>query len=411
MSRIPNTPSLPEPTPEEHALSQRLTDLIRAEITRAGGAIPFARFMELALYAPELGYYSAGKHKFGAAGDFVTAPELGSVFAQCLARQCAQVLDELRDDVPGSTSAAGDTAPGTEKVRPAGAILEAGAGSGALAVQLLLELERLGRLPARYQILEISSALRARQRALFTENAPHLLERVQWLDSFPAAGFRGIVLGNELLDAMPVERFRVGAHGIVQLQVGWEDDCFVWRETPANDALHKRLAALNLPEGYVSEIGLAAEGWVRSVADILEQGVLLFVDYGFPRNEFYHPQRSTGTLMCHYRHRAHADPLILPGLQDITAHVDFSAMAAAGMEAGLDLLGYASQALFLLGCGLDKIAACVPVDARVQLTLANEIKKLTLPHEMGELFKVIALGHGIDAPLTGFRLQDRRTRL
>jgi len=389
MSPIPTAPALPEPTPEEQALSQRLTELIRTEIARAGGAIPFSRFMELALYAPELGYYSAGKHKFGAAGDFVTAPELGPVFAQCLARQCAQILGTLHH----------------------GDMLEAGAGSGALAVQLLLELERLGQLPAHYFILEISSALRARQQALFADQAAHLLEHVHWLDNLPPAGFRGIVLGNELLDAMPVECFRVGTDGIEQLQIGWEENRFVWRETRANDALRDRVTALGLPQGYVSEIGFAAEGWVRSVADILEQGVLLLVDYGFPRSEFYHPQRATGTLMCHYRHHAHDDPLLLVGLQDITVHVDFTAIATAGTESGLSLLGYASQALFLLGCGLDEIGARASADARAQLTLANEIKKLTLPHEMGELFKVVAFGRGIDIPLTGFRLQNRRGRL
>lgn len=390
MSRIPTAPPLPEPTPEEHALSQLLTDLIRVEIARADGAIPFARFMELALYAPGLGYYSAAKHKFGAAGDFVTAPELGPVFAQCVARQCAQILGELRG----------------------GEILEAGAGSGAFAVQLLLELERLGQLPEQYLILEISSALRARQQTLLTAKAPHLLERVQWLNNLPPAGFRGIVFGNELLDALPVERFRVHTQGCAALAVGWEADRFTWRELPASEELEERIAPLGLPEDYVSEIGFAAEGWVRSVADILEQGVLLLMDYGFPRGEFYHPQRATGTLMCHYRHRAHADPLILVGLQDITAHVDFSAVAAAGVESGLSLLGYASQALFLIGCGLDEVAAqATSGDARAQLALTNEIKKLTLPHEMGELFKVIALGRGVDTPLTGFRMQDRRGRL
>ena len=390
MSRIPTAPALPEPTPEERALSQRLAELIRAEIARAGGAIAFARFMELALYAPQLGYYSAGKHKFGAAGDFVTAPELGPVFAQCLARQCAQILGAV----------------------PQGDILEAGAGSGALAVQLLLELERLGQLPAHYFILEISGTLRARQQALFTDQAAHLLARVRWLDSLPSAGFRGIVLGNELLDAMPVERFRVGADGIAQLLVGWEENRFVWRGAPANDALRERVTALGLPEGYISEIGFAAEGWVRSVADILEQGVLLLVDYGFPGHEFYHPQRATGTLMCHYRHRAHDDPLMFVGLQDITAHVDFKAIARAGTESGLSLLGYTSQALFLLGCGLDDIATRInQSDARAHLQFTNEVKKLTLPHEMGELFKVIAFGRGVDTALAGFRLQDRRGRL
>jgi SAM-dependent MidA family methyltransferase len=390
MLRDPNVPSLPEPSPEELALSQRLTLLIRAEIDRAGNGIPFARYMELALYAPELGYYSAGKHKFGTAGDFVTAPELGPVFAQCLAHQCAQILPTLSN----------------------GSILEVGAGSGTLAVQLLLELERLGQLPAHYLILEISSTLRARQQALFAGMATHLLERVQWIDSLPTAGFRGIVLGNELLDAMPVERFRVGTQGIVQLQVGWEDNHFTWREALANDALSARVTELSLPEGYVSEIGFAAEGWVRSVADILEQGVLLLVDYGFPRHEFYHPQRSSGTLMCHYRHRAHSDPLMLTGLQDITAHVDFTAIAEAGTDSKLSLLGYTSQALFLLGCGLDNIATQIDQsDVRAYLRFTNEVKKLTLPHEMGELFKVIALGRGIDLALAGFRLQNRRDRL
>jgi len=390
MSRIPNAPSLPQPTPEERALSQRLIDLIRAEIARAGGAIPFARFMDLALYAPELGYYSAGKHKFGVEGDFVTAPELGAVFAQCLAHQCVQILVAL----------------------PNSDILEVGAGSGALAVQFLLELERLGHLPENYFILEISSTLRARQRALFAELATHLLVRVHWLDTLPSAGFRGIVLGNELLDAMPAERFRTDAHGGAQIQVGWENNRFVWREARASDALRDRLVTLGLPDGYVSEIGFAAEGWVRNVADILEQGVLLLVDYGFPGHEFYHPQRAAGTLMCHYRHRAHDDPLLFVGLQDITVHVDFTAIAKAGTEAGLDLLGYTSQALFLLGSGLEDVAARVdPTDARAHLQFTNEVKKLTLPHEMGELFKVIALGRGIEMSLAGFRLQNRRDRL
>ena len=390
MSRIPTAPPLPEPTADERALSLRLTGLIGAEISHAGGAISFAHFMELALYTPELGYYSAAQHKFGAAGDFVTAPELGSVFAHCLARQCAQILGDLRG----------------------GQILEAGAGSGALAVQLLLELELLGQLPEHYLILEISNALRARQQALFTAEAPRLLKCVQWIDQLPSAGFRGIVFGNELLDALPVERFRVRTKDCAALAVGWEKNGFAWRELPASEAVGERMAPLGLPEGYVSEIGFAAEGWVRSVADILDQGVLLLVDYGFPRGEFYHLQRSAGTLMCHYRQRAHTDPLILVGLQDITAHVDFSAVAEAGAESGLALLGYTAQALFLIGCGLDEVTAqAASNDARAQLVLTNEIKKLTLPHEMGEVFKVIALGRGIQTPLAGFRMQDRRGRL
>ena len=390
MSKIPSAPSLPEPTPEEQAISENLTELIRVQIDQTDGAISFARFMELALYAPQLGYYSAGQNKFGIAGDFVTAPELGPVFAQCLARQCAQILAPLSG----------------------GDILETGAGSGALAADLLLELERLGQLPRHYLILEISNSLRARQERMLAEKVPHLLERVRWLDRLPSAGWRGIVLGNELLDAMPVERFRIRHDTIQSLMVGWGKNHFVWREQPAGTAVSERAASLKLEQGYVSEIGFAAEGWVRSVADILQQGVILLIDYGFPRHEFYHPERRAGTLMCHYRHHAHSDPLIRVGLQDITAHIDFSAIATAGAESGLDVLGYNSQALFLLGCGLDEIAADIDQnDTRAYLHFANAIKKLTLPHEMGELFKVIALGRGIDTPLSGFRLQNRRDRL
>lgn len=390
MSKIPPAPSLPEPTPEEQAISEHLSELIRTQIEQADGAISFARFMELALYAPQLGYYSAGQRKFGMAGDFVTAPELGPVFAKCLARQCAQILASLRT----------------------GDILEAGAGSGALAADLLLELEHLGQLPRQYSILEISNSLRTRQEHMLADKVPHLLERVRWLDRLPATGWRGIVLGNELLDAMPVERFRVHRETIQSLMVGWEKNRFVWRERPASPAMNERATSLKLEQDYVSEIGFAAEGWVRSIADILEQGVILLIDYGFPRHEFYHPERCTGTLMCHYRHYAHSDPLVRVGLQDITAHVDFSAIAMAGVEGGLELLGYNSQAMFLLGCGLDEIAGRIDQnDARAYLQFTNAVKKLTLPHEMGELFKVIALGRAVDTPLIGFRFQDRRDRL
>jgi SAM-dependent MidA family methyltransferase len=382
-------PSLPAPTPAQAARSAALSALIRGEIEAGGGAVSFARFMERALYAPGLGYYSSGEEKFGAGGDFVTAPELGPLFARCLARQCAELLERLGE----------------------ADILEAGAGSGALAAELLLELERLGRLPRRYLILELSAALRARQRQTLAARAPQLTERVQWLERLPDR-LRGIVLGNELLDALPVERFRVAADGVRELGVGWENESFVWRERPANAALRTRIEPLALAPGYTSEIGLQAEAWIGSIAEILEQGVLLLADYGFPRAEFYHPERAMGTLMCHYRQRAHDDPLIRVGLQDITAHVDFSAMAEAGRAAGLDLLGYTSQAMFLLGCGLDEImAASDPADARAHLALAQQAKKLTLPHEMGELFKVIALGRGVDRLLRGFALQDRQGRL
>ena len=414
----PDTRGLPAPSAEEQVHSAALTERIRADIGAHGGVIDFSRFMELALYAPGLGYYSAGRRKFGAAGDFVTAPELGSLFARCLARPCRQILAALN---------------GAD-------ILEAGAGSGALAADLLRELEALGSLPRNYLILELSAELRARQAQTLKLKVPHLFDRVHWLEALPAKGFRGVVFGNELLDAMPVERFRMTAAGLQQLQVGWEENhsaiapgialpppsatapdvalpppslaSFVWRERCADAALQRRIGALCLPQHYTSEINFLAEAWVGSVADRLTEGVVLLMDYGFPRAEFYHPQRAGGTLMCHYRHRAHADPLVQVGLQDITAHVDFTAIAEAGCAAGLALLGYTSQASFLLDCDLEKIlSASDPNDVRAHLALTQQAKKLTLPQEMGELVKVMALGRGLDMPLAGFRQQDRRTRL
>lgn len=377
------------PTAEEQAHQDKLTRRLREEMAAAGGEIPFDRFMELALYAPGLGYYAAGKQKFGAHGDFVTAPELGSLFARCLARPCQALLKEL----------------------DGGDILEAGAGSGALAADLLLELEALGQLPKRYLILELSGDLRVRQTETIKQRAPHLFGRIRWLAELPA-DFRGMVLANELLDAMPVSRFKITENGVNELWVGWEKDHFAWHERPASESLRTRVEPLGLATGYTSEINLRAEAWVSSIADILKQGAMLLIDYGFPRVEFYHPQRSQGTLMCHYKHHAHDDPLRMVGLQDITAHVDFSAIAQAGMEAGLGLTGYTSQAAFLLGGGLDQvIAASDPDNVRAHLALTQQIKKLTLPHEMGELYKVIAFDRGLHKPLPGFTLQDRRERL
>ncbi|GAB4509405.1 MAG: SAM-dependent methyltransferase [Sulfuricaulis sp.] len=385
----PASPTLPSLTAEEQAHHDKLTQHLHGEMAAAGGQISFDRFMELALYAPGLGYYSAGKQKFGSHGDFITAPELGPLFARCLARSCLALLKEL-----GS-----------------GDILEVGAGSGVLAADLLLELESLDQLPERYLILELSTDLLARQNETIRHKVPHLSERVHWLDDLPR-DFRGMVLANELLDAMPVTCFKVTGNDINELYVGWENEHFVWREIPAGASLRARIEPLGLATGYTSEINLRAEAWVRSIADVLKQGALLLIDYGFPRAEFYHPQRDQGTLMCHYRHQTHDDPLRLAGLQDITAHVDFTAIAEAGIQAGLSLLGYTSQAAFLLGSGLEQImAASDPNDVRAHLTLTQQVKKLTLPHEMGELFKVIALARGVREPLPGFTLQDRRGRL
>lgn len=381
--------NFPAPDAESLEVSRRLVELIRGEIAGCGGQISFARYMELALYAPGLGYYSAGARKFGAGGDFVTAPEISPLFARCVARQGEQVLRQLGG----------------------GDMLEAGAGSGALACDVLQELERRDALPRRYLILELSAELRARQQALVAQRIHHLAARVQWLDALPPAGFRGVMFANELLDAMPVHRFRIEDSGTSELYVTWQDTGFAWRAgKPGSAELEQRIAALDLAPGFVSEISLSARAWIKSVAELLEAGLILLVDYGFPRRELYHAQRSHGTLLCHYRHRAHGDPFLYPGLQDITAHVDFTAVAEAAHEAGLRVAGYAAQAHFLLSCGLAEMAADT-VDTHTRVLAAQQVRRLTLPDEMGEVFKAIALTRGLDVPLLGFALKDDRARL
>jgi len=386
--------SLPALEPAAQQCSQRLSELIRGEIAAAQGRIPFDRFMELALYAPGLGYYSAGSLKFGAAGDFVTAPEVSSLFGRCLARQSRQVLDELGG----------------------GGILEFGAGTGKLAADLLTELVALGGMPERYLILELSPELRQRQRAALTERVPELLDRVHWLDRLPK-GFRGVILGNELLDAMPVQRFRVAGGGLQEEFVTCHDGFVPEYGEIATPRLAEALTALQAQGlaqavGYASEINLRLGPWVMALSETLEAGAVLLIDYGYPRSEYYHPQRSMGTLMCHYRHRAHSDPFRLVGLQDITAHVDFSAVADAARAVDLAVGGYTTQAFFLLGCGLDRLAAdSDPGDPQAHLRLMQEVRRLTLPTQMGESFKVIGLTRGLAAPLIGFGLRDLRDRL
>jgi len=373
--------------------SEQLATLIREEITTNGGRIGFDRFMELALYAPGLGYYSAGSHKFGEAGDFVTAPELSPLFSRCLARQCNEVLETLGD----------------------GDILEFGAGSGVMAADILLELAALDNLPGNYYILELSAELRARQQQTIGEKVPELASRVVWLDTLPEAGFTGVVLANEVLDAMPVHRFRIHEGEPLELCVVWNGERFELDEDAPDAALYERLKWLQqhygLVEGYSSELNLRGEEWVKSLGDFLERGVALLIDYGFPGPEFYHPQRSNGTLMCHYRHRAHDDALILPGLQDITAHVDFTAVAEAALAAGLSVRGFANQANFLIASGLTALLAETGDDLKQQLSLAAQVKRLTMPGEMGELFKVLALSREWEGTLQGFSLRDERARL
>jgi len=386
---------LPVPDAHERAHSKVLAGLIRQEIEAAAGAIPFSRFMELCLYAPGLGYYSAGLRKFGAGGDFVTAPELTSLFGRCLAQSCAAVLAETGGD-----------------------ILEFGAGSGRLAVDLLGELGSQGQLPERYYILERSAGLKARQQALLRAQVPQLHERVVWLERLPAPGFRGVMLGNEVLDAMAVERFRWTGQGAELFYVTGAGDGFAWRQRPVTDAeLASAIARIAsecaLAAGYESELNTSLTPWLHSVSERLACGLLLLIDYGYPRREYYHAQRSSGTLLCHYRQRAHADPLLWPGLQDITAHVDFTAVAEAAFEAGLDVCGYTTQAHFLLDSGLDRLlqAAMADSDDVAYLRLAQQAKTLILPGEMGERFHCIGLTRNLDIEVPGFRGQDFRHRL
>jgi SAM-dependent MidA family methyltransferase len=388
-----NISDLPQPDAQSMNMSEQLTAVIREEIEACGGCITFARFMELALYAPGLGYYVAGLRKFGESGDFVTAPEISPMFSYCLARQCAQVLEALGG----------------------GSILEFGAGSGIMASDILAELERCNQLPQKYRVLEVSGELRERQRETIQQRVPHLLDRVEWLDQLPADRFQGVVLANEVLDAMPVHRFRKELQGLSEVCVSWDVDRFVWTYTPPTQELASWELPGDvpaLPAGYESEVNLSLSPWIASLSETLSAGVMLLIDYGFPSHEYYHPQRGTGTLMCHYRHRAHPDPLILTGLQDITAHVDFTAVAEAAHKAGMDVAGFTSQAYFLLSLGLTEMVA--DTDAAVtrqQIETARQIKLLTLPSEMGELFKVIALCKNTELPLAGFSMHDQRGRL
>lgn len=342
---------------------------IAQRISDEGGWIPFARYMQLALHEPGLGYYAAAARKFGAQGDFVTAPELGSLFGRTLARQLLEIPEKR--------------------------ILELGAGSGALAETLLQQ----GSF--QYSILETSAELRERQRE-------RLGSSVTWLDRLPQR-FRGAVIANEVVDAIPVHVVHWTAQGVMERGV---DANLEWSERPATGEVLEAASAIEVPVPYVSEIGLAARAWMRSLAQCLEEGAMLVIDYGFPRHELYHPQRATGTLMCHHRHRSHADPFARPGEEDITAHVDFSALAAAAHEAGAQVLGYATQAQFLVNCGITDVLAQANLESALHYApIAAEAQKLLSPNEMGELFKVLAVGRGVKQPLLGFSRGERSNTL
>ncbi len=373
---------------DEAAHEARVVAHIRAELAAAGGWLPFSRYMELALYAPGLGYYAAGAHKLGAGGDFVTAPELSPVFGRCLASQAGEVL---------ATLGGGD-------------LLEVGAGSGALVAELLAELDRQGRLPGRYLILETSPDLRERQRAALARLPATLAARVGWLERPPAEPLRGVILANEVLDALPVERFRIGAAGVEALGVALAGERFAWAARPADAALAAAVAELGveLAAGYESELCPRVAPWLAAVMAPLAAGVALLLDYGYTRAEYYSPPRAGGTLACFHRQRRHEDPFVNVGLQDLTAWVDFTRVAEAALAAGLGVAGYTTQAHLLLANGFEQHLAALraTLDPAREPLAARAALRLVLPGEMGERFKCIALARGYEAPLAGFALRD-----
>jgi len=387
--------SLPPPDELSAKHSARVREHLRTRIGEAGGRISFAAFMQEVLYAPGLGYYNAGSTKFGADGDFVTAPEVSSLFGRVLARQCTEALSAIRS----------------------AEMLEVGAGSGKLAMDVLLALEEQDALPAAYNILEVSADLQERQERLLREKAPAIAEKVRWLSRLPER-FEGVIVANEVLDALPVERFVKRESGVFQLCVSLQGEEFKWTEIPATDPLCSAVVEIEaelerpLPIGYTSEVSLASSAWISDLSKSLRHGVAFLIDYGVSRREYYAHDRTDGWLRCHYRHHAHNDPLIYPGIQDLTAWVDFSAIAGAAVRGGMDILGYQAQSQFLMGGGLEaETRGFADLPLAQQLELSGQIKTLTLPGEMGENFKCMALGRGeIETP-SAFHFADRTQTL
>lgn len=380
---------LPEPAADALAASQALQQLIAKQIVAAGGWISFARYMELALYAPALGYYSGGAAKLGSAGDFTTAPEMSRLFGAALAQVVAPLLAQCQPQ-----------------------LLEFGAGSGKLARDLLTELAHLNALPEHYYILDISGELQARQQDMLRD-----FPQVTWLQTLPDA-FSGVVLANEVLDAMPVQLLENEVDGWRERGVVLGASGFDFANRPLADGTDGAAGQIpdpeSLPIGYVTETHAAALGFIRSLGAMLAAGhggAALLLDYGFPAHEYYLAQRDRGTLMCHYRHHAHDQAFYLPGLQDITVHLDFTALALAAQESGLDVLHYCNQAAFLLDAGIGELLLRTPADDALRyLPQANAVQRLLSPAEMGELFKVLVLGTGVELPVR-FARSDRSYRL
>jgi SAM-dependent MidA family methyltransferase len=379
----------------ESAHAARVRALIQERIAAAGGWLPFDQYMQIALYEPGLGYYSAGARKLGAGGDFTTAPEMSPLFGRCLARHCAEVL---------AACGGGD-------------VLEVGAGSGRMARDVLAGMHELGTAPERYRILEVSADLRERQRAVLATLPAGLVACVEWLDQPPASGWRGALVANEVLDALPVQCFTWCNGQVVERGVGVDADGMLhWQQRAAASPLQSEVQRLqresrcDWPSGYASELCLRAGPWISEVTRTMQNGVALFIDYGLARRDYYDARRITGTLRCHLRQQAHDDPFANPGMEDITAWVDFTRVAEAADEGGLEVLGYATQAALLLGLGIEGDVAAAGDDA-TRIRRAGEACRLMMPEEMGENFKAIALGRGIDIQLAGFALQDLRSRL
>jgi len=382
------------------AHSARVRGYLAEQIDAAGGWLSFERFMDLALYAPGLGYYSGGAEKLGPGGDFTTAPEVSGLFGACVAAQCAEVLENLAH----------------------GSILEIGAGSGRLAADILSRLHAGRQVPERYAILEISADLRQRQRQRLAQSVPHLLDRVCWLDQPPGEDFDGVILANEVLDALPLARFRWRTDGVDELGVGLRDGGFEWAAAPASPAMqaqcrHLREAgswheAGGWDDGYVSEYCPRVIAFTQAVTRSLRRGAALWFDYGLPRAQYYLPERHDGTLICHFRHQASSDPFVNVGLQDISAWVDFTLLAEASRESGFELAGFTTQAHFLAGTGIDReMQRSGADDPNESARLANQARRLMLPGEMGERFKAMAWLRGMDTPLSGFALKDLRHTL
>lgn len=377
--------SLPAPSQEALHTSQQLSLHICNIIQQQQGWIPFSQFMELALYSPGLGYYSAGSHKLGNSGDFTTAPEMTKFFGRTLAQQVAELLPQT-----------------------AGNIYEFGAGTGKLAIDILRELEALHCLPQHYYILDLSADLIERQQTAIQQTLPHLADRVKWLTTLPEQ-FDGVILGNEVLDAMPCELIHWTPEPL-QRGVTVTNGEFAWQERPITDTSLRTIAQSKLQgqSGYISEISLANTAFITTLGQRLQRGAIILIDYGFPEAEYYHPQRHMGTLIGHYRHHTVDDPFYLPGLMDLTCHVDFTAIAQAGLDTGLDLIGYTTQAQFLINAGITRLLEQLdPQDAAHYLPQVAMVQKLMSQAEMGELFKVIGFGKGVDIDWTGFRQGDR----